>query len=119
MLAWFLDWIGRVTVERNRQPGQSCEACRYFIDYRDEEDPEDQFGYCGQLVAELGFDKALKINEYGGHWTHAGSWCQEWKGGEPVWSSAEAQGDTTSNTWTTIVNRKRTSLEQTQAQPLR
>jgi hypothetical protein len=51
MLRKLLDWLVSVTVERQRLPGQSCESCCHFIDYRDpEDDPEEVNGYCAALV---------------------------------------------------------------------
>jgi hypothetical protein len=75
-----------MTFERKREAGQSCETCCHFIDYRDpDEDPRECNGYCAQLVDTLGFEAAVKVDGYGGFWTHSGAWCGNWEGGPPVW----------------------------------
>ena len=90
MIRRLLDWLCGVTLERKRLPGQSCETCCHFIDYRDpQDDPEECNGYCAQLVDTLGFKKALKINPYGGRWTHHESWCVSWEGGPKIWQSGD------------------------------
>jgi hypothetical protein len=94
MLGRLLNWIGRVTAERDRLPGQSCESCCHFIDYRDpDDDPDEVNGYCGELVDRLGLTEALKENEYGGRWVHSGQWCGAWEGGPPLWGKPEATAE--------------------------
>ncbi len=61
-----------------RPEGQSCANCRYFEDYSDTEPLDELNGYCSQLVITLGLEAAVKINEYGGHWTHTSHWCDKW-----------------------------------------
>jgi hypothetical protein len=90
MFKTLLAWIGRADVERQRHPGESCESCCHFIDYRSEDDdPREANGYCGQLVDKLGIEEAIKVNPYGGYWTHSDSWCGDWEGGEPLWQTSE------------------------------
>lgn len=80
MFAWIAKWFSRRLP--GRVPGQSCQNCRYFIDYTDpDDDPDEVNGYCS-------FDyvnNRLHINPYGGHWTHSKSWCRDWEGGEAIW----------------------------------
>lgn len=65
---------------------QTCENCRHFIDYREPDDlPDEPNGYCGYLVDTHGLDEAVRMNEYGGHWTHHTAWCEHWSGGTPEW----------------------------------
>src|SRR5262245_61533996 len=58
----------------------SCLSCRHFSDNFDpEDDPDEVDGYCCELVDRLGLLEALKINGYGGHFTHSRSWCSSWE----------------------------------------
>ena len=80
-----LGWIVTTRVEP-RRAGESCTNCCHFADHSSDDDlPDEPNGYCCVLVDKLGLDAALKINEYGGHWTHSGSWCSEWEGGPSLW----------------------------------
>ena len=76
-----------------RHAGQSCSTCCHFIDYRSaEDDPDEPNGYCGELVDRLGLAEAVKVNEYGGHWTHSEEWCEHWKDGPPNWAAPSTAG---------------------------
>lgn len=69
----------------NSSPGQRCENCRHFEDFRHhEDDPHEANGYCAQLLNTLGMARALKVNGgYAGHWTNHKSWCKDWSAAEP------------------------------------
>lgn len=88
VLTRVLDWVVSVTVERHRQPGQSCKTCRHFDDLTDPDDG-DYLGKCAYLIDTLGWQKAFEINEYGGNWTHVDSWCSQWAEGPSLWQPVQ------------------------------
>ena len=71
-------WLLHVFGKPARQPHQTCATCRFFADHSSpDDDPDEVNGYCCHPDHS---DPAKSPHyEYGGHWTHAASWCDWWE----------------------------------------
>ncbi len=88
MRAWLLKLSRANAVERDRSLDQKCGNCRHFVDCTDPEEG-DYLGKCAWLIDTLGFQEALKIDEYGGPWAHVDEWCKHWEEGPSLWQPEE------------------------------